>query len=113
MNAPDSETPSRRPPRKFDPADMARRGRIGAHRLHATHDARETTASARAAARTALDRRLLAEIDPDAALPEVERARRLGHARKAHFQRLALKSAQARSARKARPTGSRATDLAT
>ena len=72
------------------------RGRIGAHRLHATHDPRETTAAARAAARTALDERLLAEIDPEHTLPEAERARRLQHARKAHFAALALKAAQAR-----------------
>jgi hypothetical protein len=36
------------------------------------------------------------EVDPDHVLDEVERARRAEHARKAYFQRLALKSAQAR-----------------
>ena len=72
------------------------RSRLAAHTLHATHDSRELTASARAAARQSLDVRLLAEIDPDNLLNEAERARRLEHARKAHFARLALQSAIAR-----------------
>ncbi len=80
----------------LDPKVATLRGRIGAHRLHALYDSREITAPARAAARTLLDRRLLTEIDPGGALPEAERARRLGHARKAHFAKLALKSAKAR-----------------
>ena len=36
------------------------------------------------------------EVDPEGALPEVERKRRADHARKAHMARLALRSAQAR-----------------
>lgn len=36
------------------------------------------------------------EADPDGKLPPAERARRADHLRKAHFQRLALKSAQSR-----------------
>lgn len=39
------------------------------------------------------------EVDPDGVLDPVERAQRAAHARKAYFQRLALKSAQARSRR--------------
>ena len=78
------------------PAEATLRARIGAHRLHATHDSQRLTERARAAARSALDRRLLAEIDPEHQLSENERARRLGHTRKAHFARLALKSAVAR-----------------
>lgn len=36
------------------------------------------------------------EVDPDGTLPPDELARRAEHARKAYFQRLALKSAQSR-----------------
>jgi hypothetical protein len=53
-------------------------------------------------ARTAPGRRAFLErfereVDPDNKLTPAERARRAEHARKAYFQRLALKSAQARS----------------
>ena len=33
----------------YDPKEMARRGRIGAYRLHATHSPKETTKAARKA----------------------------------------------------------------
>ena len=82
----------------YDPAEMALTGRIGAHRLHATHDPRETTKNARAA----FNQRFLDEVDPDGTLSEAERQRRAVHARKAYYQRLALKSAQARAKRKKR-----------
>jgi len=39
------------------------------------------------------------QVDPQGLLDPVERARRAQHARKAHFLRLALKSAQARRAK--------------
>src|SRR6266542_3143300 len=61
------------------------RARIAAHAMHAQHDSRETSA----AARVAFDARFLDEVDPDRQLPEVERLRRAGHARKAYFARLA------------------------
>jgi hypothetical protein len=80
----------------YDPADMARRGRIGAHRLHATHDSRETTAPAR----SAFLARFEDEVDPDHTLPDAERQRRAEHARKAYFARLALRSARTRSRKK-------------
>ena len=69
------------------------RGRIGAYRLHATHDPRETTARARAAFLARFER----EVDEDGVLEPAERARRATAARKAHMARLALKSAQSRS----------------
>lgn len=50
-------------------------------------------------AREAFDERFDREVDPDNLLDPVERARRAGHARKAYFARLALKSAQARRRR--------------
>jgi hypothetical protein len=75
---------------------MAARGRIGAYRLHATHDPRVTTAKARATFLARFER----EVDPDGVLPEEERQRRADSARKAYFSRLAYKSAKARRARK-------------
>ena len=72
-------------------------GRIGALALHATHDTLVVSAPGRAAAAAGLDARLLAEIDArQPGLPEAERQRRLGYARKAHFAKLALASATAR-----------------
>lgn len=63
--------------------------------------ARTTDRSARTApARAALMARFEAEVDPDGTLLPDERARRAEHLRKAHFQRLALKSARARRAAK-------------
>ncbi len=72
---------------------FALRGRIGAYRLHATHDPRVTTANARAAFLA----RFEDEVDPDRELPEGERLRRAQAARKAYFAALAYKSAVARS----------------
>ena len=77
-------------------------GRIGALTLHSQHDTLKTSAPGRAAAAATLDARLFAEIDErEPNLPEAERLRRLNYAHKAHFARLALASAKARS-RKAR-----------
>ncbi len=77
---------------EFDPREMSRRGRIGAHRLHALHDSREITAKARECFLTRFER----EVDPDEALPPEERRRRAEHAKRAYFSRLALKSAESR-----------------
>jgi hypothetical protein len=76
----------------FNPEEMALRGRIGAHRLRATHDPRETTAKAREAFLSQFER----EVDPDGTLSPEERRRRAEHAKKAHFARLARLSAEAR-----------------
>jgi hypothetical protein len=81
---------------EFDPAEMSRRGRIGAHVTHSRHDPRETTARARETFLSQFER----EVDPDGTLSPEERRRRAEHAKKAHFARLALASARAR--RKAR-----------
>ena len=78
--------------RRFSPSEMALRGRIGAFTVHARHDSRETTASARAAFLARFER----EVDPEGVLPEPERLRRADSARKAYFARLALKSARVR-----------------
>lgn len=82
----------------FDPADMALRGRIGAYVTHSRHDSREITSNARAAFLSKFDR----EVDPDGVLPEAERERRAGFARKAHFARLARASAATRRKRRGR-----------
>lgn len=78
------------------PDSMARlSGRIGAYRMHAMYDARETTAKARAAFHSKFDR----EVDPDGVLSPEVRRRRAEAARKAHFARLAFLSAKARAKR--------------
>ena len=77
------------------PAERSMRARIAAYSLHAQRDARETTAPARAAFLARFEHM----VDPDGVLPEPERTRRATAARKAHFARLALRSAQARRSR--------------
>jgi hypothetical protein len=77
---------------RFDPQDMALRGRIGAFTTHARHDSREITAPAREAFLSKFEQ----EVDPDGSLPPEERRRRAEHAKRAHFARLARLSAEAR-----------------
>ena len=79
----------------YDPKEMAWSGRIGAYRLHATHDPKETTKAAREAFMARFER----EVDPDGTLAPEERARRAEAARKAYFAQLAHKSAKARRSR--------------
>jgi hypothetical protein len=70
------------------------RARIAAHASWArTGDPAKRTAPAREAFLKRFER----EVDPDGQLDPVERRRRAEHARKAHMQRLALKSAVARA----------------
>ncbi len=83
----------------MNPRDASLRGRIGAYRLHATHDPRDTTK----AARKSFLARFELEVDPDGVLPEAERRRRAEAARKAYFLLLALKSARARRRPKNEP----------
>ena len=72
-------------------------GRIGAH----VSWSRTGDRTARTAPGTkAFMARFEDEVDPDRKLPVAERERRAEHARKAHMQRLALRSAAARRARK-------------
>jgi hypothetical protein len=72
------------------------RARIGAHSLHAKHDSSVVSAPGRKAAAEKLSKRLLAEFDPNNSLSEEEHARRLEHARRAHFARLALRRSKKR-----------------
>jgi hypothetical protein len=86
--------PKSSPAPRDTPNERSQRARIGAHAMHAQHDARETTAKARAAFLA----RFLDEVDPNRELPEPERLRRAEHARSAYFARLAYRSARARRA---------------
>lgn len=81
----------------LSPERAAMLGRIGAYTLHARHDAKETTAKARETFLSKFER----DVDPDGTLPPEERTRRAEYARKAHFARLALQSAEARRAKRA------------
>ena len=76
-------------------SQLSLRGRIGAYKLHSTHDPRETTANARAAFLA----RFEDEVDPNRTLPDVERLRRASMARKAYFAALAYRSSVARAKR--------------
>ncbi|MGY1634163.1 hypothetical protein ACI784_20860 [Geodermatophilus sp. SYSU D01186] len=74
-------------------ADRSLIARLAAHESWA----KTTDPSARTApARRALMDRFERQVDPDGVLSPAERARRAGHARKAYFTRLALRSARAR-----------------
>ena len=73
-------------------------GRIGAYTLHSMYDSRDLVEPARRAFWGKFEK----EVDPDGILPEAERIRRADLARKAHFARMALKSAQVRRKKAAR-----------
>ncbi|MGY1871989.1 hypothetical protein [Nocardia gipuzkoensis] len=78
------------------PTERTLRARVAAHESWArTGDRAARTAKARAALESKFDR----VVDPDGLLSPEERAYRADQARKAHYTRLALKSAQARRRR--------------
>ena len=81
---------------RIDPGERALRARIAAHAMHGRHDARQTTAKARAAFLASFER----QADPEGRLPAAERQRRAQQLRRAYFARLALASAKARRARR-------------
>jgi hypothetical protein len=85
-----------------EPQERSLQARIAAYRMHALHDARDTTRAARAAFLARFEH----EVDPDGRLPEAERRRRAEAAKKAYFNRLALKSARVRRERVGRTSGS-------
>lgn len=75
------------------PGERKLRAQVAAHTSWAnTSDRKARTAAGTAALLSKFER----EVDPDGVLDPAERARRAESARKAHFARLALKSAQAR-----------------
>jgi hypothetical protein len=69
------------------------RARLAGLTRSSLYDGKTVTAKAR---QTFLDQ-FEERVDPDKQLPTAERARRAEAARKAHFTRLAMKSAKARS----------------
>ena len=75
------------------PAERKLRAQLAAHTSWANTEDRTKRTEA---GRQALHAKFEHEVDPDGVLDPVERARRAESARKAHFARLALKSAQAR-----------------
>ena len=67
-------------------------GSIGGLRVHALHDSREIAGRAAKASETALNTRLLAQIDEARpGLPEVERLKSLDRLRSAHFKSMSAK----------------------
>ena len=76
----------------MSPEDRVLHARMAAHTLHSKYDSKDLTAPAR----RAFLERFEKEVDPEGLLPVAERQRRAGHARKAHFTKLALASARAR-----------------
>ncbi|PXY16488.1 hypothetical protein [Prauserella flavalba] len=75
------------------PEQRALRARIGAHAMHA--QGKTNTGPARAAFADRWEK----QVDPEGVLSPDERARRAHHAMKAHFSRMAAKSAKARARR--------------
>jgi hypothetical protein len=91
-------TPARSPEQpSLGPAERSLRARLAAHAMHAQHDARATTAKARAAFLVRFERL----ADPEGRLPAAERQRRAQQLRRAYFTQLALAAAKARRARRA------------
>jgi hypothetical protein len=84
-----------------DPGDRVLLARIAANTRWSKEDPNDP-AGPLPRARAAFHQRFYAGIPDD--LPAAERDRRAAAARRAHFQRLALASAQSRRARKVAPT---------
>jgi hypothetical protein len=78
--------------KSLTPEERVLRARLGAFRLHATHDPKETTKKAREAFAARFER----QVDPEGVLTLAERARRADAARRAYFTELQLGSSQAR-----------------
>ena len=74
------------------PEERAQISRMGAHALHSRYDSRAMSQPAR----DAFMGRFEDEVDPDRVLPEAERRRRVEHAKRLYFTRLAFKSAKVR-----------------
>jgi membrane-bound lytic murein transglycosylase B len=78
------------------PSESSLRGKIAANESWArTVDRSARTANARKAMLDKFEQ----QVDPDGKLTPAERAKRAEHKRRAHFQRMALKSAQVRRRR--------------
>lgn len=75
------------------PSQRSLRARCAAYVMHSRHDARATTAAARAA----FAERWNTQVDPEGRLAPADRYRRARAAKSAYFARLAYLSARARS----------------
>ncbi|MCL8026350.1 hypothetical protein [Nocardioides bruguierae] len=81
-----------------DPGQRRQIAKLAAHERWA----RETDRSAATqAARDGMARKFENQVDPDRVLSPAERAKRAESAKRAHYQRIAMKSAAARRARTA------------
>lgn len=80
----------------LSPTERTLRAKLAAHTRWATEDPVAGTEKARRAFRDSFENK----VDPDGVLHPAERARRAEQARKAHYTRLALKSARARRAKR-------------
>ena len=85
----------------LSPAERSLRARLAVHTLHATGDARQATALARAGFLARFER----QVDPDGTLDPGERRRRAEHARRAYFIRLSLAAIAARRAKRVAQAG--------
>lgn len=83
------------PSHPLTPTQRKLRAQIAAHERWSREPDR---AASTAKARQAFLDKFEEQVDPDRVLDPAERARRAEHARKAHFKRLALRSARARAA---------------
>lgn len=79
---------------------MNDRSQIAKIAAHARWARCEDRSAATQAARDGMTRRFEREVDPEGRLAPDELARRVESARRAHYQRIALKSAQSRRAKK-------------
>jgi hypothetical protein len=82
------------------PATASDRRSIARLAAHARWAKEPDRSAATQAARDGLARKFEDQVDPDRVLTAEERAMRAESARRAHFQRLALKSAQTRRAKR-------------
>ena len=84
----DTNTPDRRTREHsaLTPAQRSQRARIAALARHSRTDGRDATQPARSAFMARFER----QVDPDNQLDPVERAKRAGRARRAHFQAMAF-----------------------
>ena len=82
-----------------DRAEMARRGRLGGLATRDRHDGPKITQAARTAFLAGFER----DVDPNGELPESTRRELATEAKRAHFQRLARLSADARARRSQTP----------
>jgi hypothetical protein len=79
-------------PSGLTPSERSQRARVAAFVRHSRTDGPSATEKARDAFNSRFER----EVDPDGLLPADERSRRAELAKRAHFARMALRSAIAR-----------------